>query len=119
MSNTSQMLDQLHNPDTKARILKQSATDQNIIGKLADPNTRQELDALAVADWATATSYDAGAVILPLTGNSGGYYFQTSAGGTSGGSEPSPWNQTVGGTSSDGDGGVTWTNLGQVLPYWL
>lgn len=60
-------------------------------------------------DWAGTHVYAANALVTPLTGNSGGYSYQTS-GGTSGGSQPSPWNQTVGGTSSDGT--LTWTNVG-------
>lgn len=60
-------------------------------------------------DWAGTHAYAANALVTPLTGNSGGYSYQTS-GGTSGGSQPSPWNQSVGGTSSDGT--LTWTNVG-------
>ena len=43
--------------------------------------------------------------------NPGLYEFQANAtGGTSGGTEPSSWPQTLGATV--GDGSVTWTNVG-------
>lgn len=65
-------------------------------------------------DWATGTVYTTTSTITPLVGNTGvnaiGYSYQPTAGCTSGGSEPATWNQTVGGTSSDG--ACTWTNRG-------
>jgi hypothetical protein len=51
-------------------------------------------------------------VIYPQNGanNAGLYEFQATTAGTSGGTEPSSWPQTVG--ASVGDGSVTWTNVG-------
>lgn len=67
------------------------------------------------ADWAGSKSYGAGAIVTPVVGNVGangfGYSYQTSSACTSGTTEPAPWNQTIGGTISDG--GCSWTNLGQ------
>jgi hypothetical protein len=61
-------------------------------------------------DW-SATTFAAGSIIKPLTNNAGGFSFQTAAGGTSSGSYPASWNQTVGGTTTD-SGSVVWTNVG-------
>lgn len=73
-------------------------------------------------DWQSTHAYASGAVIGPLTNNAGigagfpcdgtcgGYNFQAAGACTSGGSNPNPWNQTVGGTQADG--GCTWTNVG-------
>ncbi len=60
--------------------------------------------------WASNTVYAAGAIVVPTSGNAGNYSFTTTATGTSGGTQPSAWNQTIGGTTADG--GVTWTNAG-------
>ena len=66
------------------------------------------------ADWAGSKAYGAGAIVTPLAGNVGasgfGYSYQASSACTSGTTEPAPWNQSIGGTSSDG--GCSWTNLG-------
>jgi hypothetical protein len=62
-------------------------------------------------NWVTSTVYTTTSVVTPLTGNAGAYSYQPSAGCTSGGSQPSPWTQTIGATSNDG--ACTWTNLGQ------
>ncbi len=65
-------------------------------------------------DWAASHAYGAGAIVTPLVGNVGvsgfGYSYQVSSACTSGTTEPAPWNQSIGGTSSDG--GCSWTNLG-------
>lgn len=63
------------------------------------------------ADWVASGSVSVGQLIIPLLNNAGGYIYQVSTGGTSSGTEPSPWNQTVAGTQSDGS--AVWTNLGQ------
>jgi hypothetical protein len=118
-SNAETMLAQLANPDTKAMIERQASPSADIRKQLSDPNFRAMLDsgvALA-ADWVTGTVYAAGAVVKPLTGNTGGYYFRTPGGGNSGNSEPSPWSQTVGGVSTDGTI-ADWTNIG-ALPYFV
>ena len=62
-------------------------------------------------DWITSTAYTTTSRITPLTGNTGGYSYQPSGSCTSGGSEPNPWNQTIGLTSTDG-GGCVFTNIG-------
>jgi len=50
-------------------------------------------------------------VINPATANNaGGYSYQATTVGTSGTTTPATFNQTVGGTTTDGT--VTWTNLG-------
>ena len=71
----------------------------------------------ASPDWAASTSYASGAYIFPSLNNVGGYWFESSAGCTSGTSEPNPWNQTFGGTSSDGS--CIWTNVGSSAPTLL
>jgi len=66
--------------------------------------------------WEASTSYAAGTMICPAGGNhnsgrNSGYYCFTAGGAcTSGSTEPSPWNQTVSGTTSEGT--CTWTNAG-------
>ncbi len=71
---------------------------------------------LNAADWQAGHSYAANAVVGPRNNNAGqgggvgGYNFQTSSSCTSGGTYPGSWNQTVGGTTSDG--GCTWMNVG-------
>jgi hypothetical protein len=63
-------------------------------------------------DWAISHGYASGTVLMPLLNNANSYVYQGTA-GTSSGTEPTTWNSTaVGGTITDG--GVTWTNLGQV-----
>ena len=65
-------------------------------------------------DWLANQTYPANFQFLaPQVGNAGQYVYQaTSCSGacTSGGTEPTPWNQTVGGTTVDG--AITWTNEG-------
>jgi hypothetical protein len=67
-------------------------------------------------DWVAGQTYPANFQYLspaPDEGNDGGYVYQaTSCNGacTSGGTEPATWNQTVGGTTTDGT--ITWTNEG-------
>jgi hypothetical protein len=65
---------------------------------------------MCAPDWPMSTAVASGAMLWPQTGNTGKYVYHASAGCTTGGSEPSPWNQTVGGTVTDG--GCTWTNVG-------
>jgi hypothetical protein len=59
--------------------------------------------------WAGTTAYAAGALVVPNS-NVNGFYFQTTAGGTSGSSEPNPWPSTIGATVTDGS--ITWTCVG-------
>jgi hypothetical protein len=61
-------------------------------------------------DWTLNTQKNAGDVIKPLLNNAGSFYYIAKTGGTTGGAEPSPFNQTIGGTTSDGT--VTWQNIG-------
>jgi hypothetical protein len=62
--------------------------------------------------WQATHAYTAGALIKPTNAqhNAGGYIFQAQTSGNSGAMAPNPWNQTIGG--SQGDGGVTWQNMG-------
>jgi hypothetical protein len=62
-----------------------------------------------VANWQASTSYSLGSVIMPLSGNAGGYVFQAIAQGTSGTSAPT-FPQTVGSVVLDGS--VIWINIG-------
>ncbi len=67
--------------------------------------------------WAPNTSYAAGNLITPSTGN--GYYYMANPGGVSGNSAPT-FPTTVGDTVTDGNTGLTWTNMGSVTaaaPY--
>lgn len=66
--------------------------------------------ASAPPDWTAATPEALNTLIRPSTGNAGGFAFRCTVPGTTGASEPATWNQTVGGTVSDGT--VTWTNAG-------
>jgi hypothetical protein len=75
-------------------------------------------------DWAASSAYGTGGAwktfIEPTVGNTGvfgaHYVFQeTVASCTSGGTEPGTWNQTVGGTTSDGT--CTWKNTGVAGHY--
>jgi hypothetical protein len=61
-------------------------------------------------DWPASTAISAGALLWPQSNNGGGYVYQTSGSCTTGSTEPSPFTQTVGGTTTDG--GCTWTNIG-------
>lgn len=60
--------------------------------------------------WAATKSYPLNYTIKPSHNNAGGYIFKVTVSGTSNGTEPASWPQTVGNTQTDG--GVTWTNLG-------
>jgi hypothetical protein len=61
-------------------------------------------------DWPASTAVAASAFLWPRSDNGGGYVYQTSASCSTGSTEPSPFNQTVGGSTTDG--GCTWTNIG-------
>jgi hypothetical protein len=66
-------------------------------------------------DWAANQTYPANFQYLsPDSGNTGGFVYQATAcsGGTcaSGTTEPGAWNQTIGGTTTEGT--ITWTNEG-------
>lgn len=65
-------------------------------------------------DWLAGLNYPANFQYLaPQAGNAATYAYQaTSCSGacTSGSTEPNPWNQTIGGTTTDGT--ITWTNVG-------
>jgi hypothetical protein len=63
--------------------------------------------------YGTATQNDE--FVYPRLNNVGGYAYQATFCGalcSAGTSEPNPWNQTVGGTSSDSV--LTWTNIGKL-----
>jgi hypothetical protein len=69
-------------------------------------------------DWQASQTYPANFQYLSppaISGNAGGYVYESTScsGGTctSGSTEPGTWNQTVGGTTTDGT--ITWTNEGQ------
>jgi hypothetical protein len=65
-------------------------------------------------NWSASATRSANYVLTPSSGNAGGYSYQNLSGAscTSGGtgSEPTTWNQTVGGTQNDGS--CVWTNIG-------
>ena len=61
-------------------------------------------------DWQGGTNVAAEAMLWPRSHNGGLYVYSTNSGCTTGGTEPTTWNQTVGGTQIDG--GCTWTNIG-------
>jgi hypothetical protein len=63
------------------------------------------------ADWATATTYAVGDVVVPTTPNSHWYMATAITTGTSGGTEPT-WS-TSGGTVVDS--GVTWQDMGLIV----
>lgn len=67
-----------------------------------------------VSDWAASTYYTLGTVLFPSVGNAGNYFYVCTSAGTSGGSgtEPNPWNQTLGGTQTVG--GATFVNQGSL-----
>jgi len=58
--------------------------------------------ATAPGNWTATTAETLGTLIKPTTGNSGAYVFKCTVAGTTGSTEPSTWNQTVGGTTTDG-----------------
>lgn len=62
--------------------------------------------------WAASTAYTVGNLIVPASANNAaGYVYYASTSGTSGGTTPGTFNQTVGGSTTDG--GETWINFGQ------
>lgn len=67
------------------------------------------------AQWQLGHVYATGAIVTAVRDNLHAFQL-TSAGGTSGGSEPS-WNTTAGGTTTDGT--LTWTEIGQSALYGL
>ena len=83
---------------------------------IASTNILSDINTLNAADWQPNHSYSSGAAVGPLSNNEGqgsgvgGFNFQSTGACTSGGSYPGSWNQTVGGTTSDGS--CTWTNVG-------
>jgi hypothetical protein len=72
-------------------------------------------------DWEATTEYTAGAggdyggMVKPTVDN--GYWYECTTGGTTAGTEPSPWNTTPGGTTSDGM--VTWTTRDEDDPNYV
>jgi hypothetical protein len=64
----------------------------------------------ALPNFQTTHVYNVNDVITPQTNNSAGDNFIVTIGGTSGGANPNPWNQTVGGTQTSGS--VTFKNTG-------
>ncbi len=68
-----------------------------------------------VENWIKNTAYAVGYQIVPSAANNpGGYLFQVTTAGTSNATtEPATFNQTVGGTTTDGS--VTWTNENVIL----
>jgi ASPM-SPD-2-Hydin domain-containing protein len=67
---------------------------------------------IGAPNWKASTAYAFGARVNPLTNNAGDYIYQIILNanvGTSGGSAPT-WNQTPGGTQTDGT--ITWQNVG-------
>lgn len=79
--------------------------------------------------WSANFSYPTNAMIEPTSGpdfkstNPGSFVYKVSGACTSGATQPKPFNQTVGGTTTDGT--CTWTNQGagnqrgDVILYWL
>lgn len=57
--------------------------------------------------WQAATAYVAGDRVVPTTPD--GYHYLCATGGTSGGTEPSPWNMAQGNSTTDNE--VTWTTI--------
>jgi hypothetical protein len=68
------------------------------------------VDGRAWSDWAASTTYTPYQIIVPTTGNTGGYAFEATSAGTSGSSRPT-FPQTPGAVSAT-DGGVKWANIG-------
>lgn len=68
---------------------------------------------IGAPNWVASHAYSNYPRVNPLLNNTGDYIYQIVSGsgsGTSGSSEPNPWNQTVGGTQIDGT--ITWQNVG-------
>ena len=66
--------------------------------------------ASAPGNWTATTTEAVNALIKPTVGNIGNCVFKCTTAGTTGATEPATWDQTVGGTVTDGT--VTWTNVG-------
>jgi hypothetical protein len=60
--------------------------------------------------WQASHAYTLGQIITPTSLNAGNYSFQVTTAGTSSGTQPNPWNQTL--NANQSDGGVTWENIG-------
>jgi len=68
---------------------------------------------IGAPNWVASHAYSNYPRVNPLLNNTGDYIYQIVSGsgsGTSGSSEPNPWNQTPGGTQIDGT--ITWQNVG-------
>jgi hypothetical protein len=64
-------------------------------------------------DWVANRAYSTSAAVntlYPSAGNTGKYVYRVTTSGTGAGTEPATWNQTVGGTTTDGTAVVT--NIG-------
>lgn len=90
------------NPDNQRLFLRQPGANPALMNLLADQTNDELINVASKPDWVTGTVYAAGAIVKPLTGNTGGYFYRTTAGGTSGSSEPSPWTQQPGAVCTDG-----------------
>lgn len=94
-----------------ASRVKRDVVPSQIIGTVQDLNGVYEAVFASEDDWpGITTAVVAGAYIKPTVGNAGGYVYKCTTAGTTGGSEPSPWNQNVGQTQADGS--AVWTNIG-------
>jgi hypothetical protein len=67
-------------------------------------------------DWTANTAWSTTGLIITVfpqsnTANPGNYLYQVTGNGTTGATEPALFNQTIGGTTTDGT--VTWTNIGK------
>jgi len=64
---------------------------------------------LVAGSWAATTAYSSGQYVIGSAfASTNRHIYKCTTGGTSGGSEPT-WNQTIGGTTTDGS--VTWTEV--------
>lgn len=83
----------------------------NVTGAAVSPAQQLLTAANYSSYWIANNATKANAVIMPLANNPGGYYFQATTAGTTGGTTPFFQSaQTQGATITDG--GVTWTNIG-------
>ncbi len=73
-------------------------------------SVKSDLNTLNAPDFQAGHSYAAGAVVGPLSNNSGAFNFQNTSACTSG-TYPSSWNQSVAGTTTD-SGNCVWENVG-------
>lgn len=71
---------------------------------------RIPLSQIPAPDWAANTAYLIYKVLAPQTNNAGSFCFAATKSGFSGGTVPGAWNQTIGGTTSDGS--TNWINVG-------